>query len=307
MWKMAPALIAGLIVSPAATAQGISVASQAQVQSIDKRVGALESQMNAVQRKVFPGDKKFFQPEIVPETTAGATPAAGAPASGPIVDLTQRVTALETQQRQMTGQIEELQYKLREMQTAMDKFRGDSEFRLNALEGKGAPAGAEATVPAAQTPAAQTSAVTPPAAQKPVTPPKVEPAKPATPDDAYRLAYAKYTARDYAGASKDLSAFVAANPKHAKAADAQYWAGRAMMGDGQNAQAAKAFLAGYQNYPRSERAPSSLLWLGKSLTAMKQPKAACQALDQLKTAYPDQLKGQFATDVANARSQAKCS
>lgn len=304
MWKMAPAMIAGLIVSPAAVAQGISVASQAQVQSIDKRVGALESQMNAVQRKIFPGDKKFFQPEIVPETTGATTaPVAGSQASGPIVDLTQRVTALENQQRQMTGQIEELQYKLREIQSAMDKFRGDSEFRLNALEGKGAPAAGAATAAGVAPVPAQVSAAQAPAAA----PPKVEPAKPATPDDAYRLAYAKYTARDYAGASKDLSAFAAANPKHAKAADAQYWAGRAMMNDGQNAQAAKAFLAGYQNYPRSERAPSSLLWLGRSLTAMKQPKAACQALDQLKTAYPDQLKGQFATDVASARSQAKCS
>jgi tol-pal system protein YbgF len=132
-------------------------------------------------------------------------------------------------------------------------------------------------------------------------PPGLEPA-----EAAYRAGYAKYVARDYAGAVRDLTAFVEANPKHPRASNAQFWAGRAMLAQNQTAQAAKAFLAGYQNYPRGERAHNSLLWLGRALLAMKQPKAACQALDQLQTAYPDRLTGQFATDVAATRSQAKC-
>jgi tol-pal system protein YbgF len=122
----------------------------------------------------------------------------------------------------------------------------------------------------------------------------------------YRAAYGLYTGGDYPAAAKSLAAFVAANPKHPRASNAQFWNGRALLAAGETALAAKAFLAGYQNYPRGERAHNSLLWLGKSLIELRQPKAACQALDQLRTAYPDRLTGQVASDAAAARAAAGC-
>lgn len=296
-----------------ALAQGVAVATQSQVSDIGKRVDVLERNMRAVQRKVFPGDRTYFEPEVGPAQTPATT--GDATATSPIVDLTQRVVALETQQREMTGQIEQLQFQLRQLQTVQDKFRGDAEFRLNALEGNPQPA------PSASAPTAASDATATPATVTPPPPPAAPESQPAATaaapvpaaepgvdpiEAAYLAGYGKYTAKDYAGAQKDLEAFVAKNPKHARASNAQFWAGRSLMAQGQNAQAAKAFLAGYQNYPRGQRAHNSLLWLGKSLLAMDQQKAACQALDQLRTAYPDRLTGQFATDVASTRKQAKC-
>lgn len=280
-------------------------ASQAQVNQIDKRVGTLESQMRAVQRQVFPGgDKRFFAPEMTAPAEQPATP--GTPATPALVDLTQRVTALETQQRQLTGQVETLQFQMRQLEEAMKKLRGDSEFRLDALEGKTAPA----AVPAAIPPAAPV--VTPPAAKPAPARPAVTP-PPATTaaaaDDAeaqYRAGYQLYVDGRQAEAATALAAFVSANPKHVRASNAQFWAGRALLAQGKAAEAAKAFLTGYQQYPRGERAHNSLLWLGKSLIELKQPKAACQALDQLQTAYPDKLTGQFAADATAARALAKC-
>ena len=279
-------------------------ASQAQVNQIDKRVGTLESQMRAVQRQVFPGgDKRFFAPEVTAPAEQPATP--GTPATPALVDLTQRVTALETQQRQLTGQVETLQFQMRQLEEAMKKLRGDSEFRLDALEGKSAPAAAPAAIP----PAAPV--VTPPAAKPAPSRPAVAPppATTAATDDAeaqYRAGYQLYVDGKHAEAAAMLGAFVAANPKHVRASNAQFWAGRALLAQGKTAEAAKAFLTGYQQYPRGERAHNSLLWLGKSLIELKQPKAACQALDQLQTAYPDKLTGQFAADATAARAQAKC-
>ncbi|MCG2840356.1 hypothetical protein L6Q21_05105, partial [Sandaracinobacter sp. RS1-74] len=127
---------------------------QAQLNQVDKRVGVLESQMRAVQRQVFPGgDKRYFEPEIGPAPAAPQA-APGTPATPALVDLTQRVTALETQQRTLTGQIEQLQHQIRQMETALQKLKGDSEFRLDALEGKapGAAPAPGAAVPVVEAP-----------------------------------------------------------------------------------------------------------------------------------------------------------
>ena len=79
-----------------------------------------------------------------------------------------------------------------------------------------------------------------------------------------------------------------------------------MLAQGKTAEAAKAFLTGYQKFPKGERAHNSLLYLGKSMLEMKQPKAACQAVEQLKTAYAERLTGAFAADTAKTMAQAGC-
>lgn len=310
-------LVAALLLAASgpALSQGVAVATQSSVDAIGRRVGTLESQMRAVQRQVFPGgDKRFFPPEAPPATEAAAPEAApaGTPATNLLTDLTQRVDTLERQQKALTGQIEELQFKQRQLEQALAKFRGDTEFRLDAIEKGGAssPAPAPASAPSA--------AVSPPAAVPPSSPvakPSSAAAKPATTspaavpanaEEAYRSAMRQWTSKNYPAAQQEMEAFVKAYPKDQRASNAQFWAGRALMEQGQPAQAAKSFLAGYQAYPRGERAPNSLLWLGKALVAMKQPKAACQALDQLATAYPDKLTGQLKTDSDAARKQANC-
>ena len=314
---------AGLAMASPACAQAVSVAQQSQVTAIDKRVGTLEGQMRAVQRQVFPGgDKRFFAPEVLPEA-APPPVQPGNPATSPLADLTQRVDGLEAQQRALTGQVEQLQFQMRQLETQLAKTKGDAEFRLDALEGKtaaptasvdnpqtsGAPARLAASSPKPapnSTPAQNTAkpAMAGPGAASAPAPALAPGADPA--EASYRAAYARYDAGDFAGAEKALAAFVAANPKHSRASYAQFWAGRALMQQGQNAQAAKAFLAGYQTYPRGDRASNSLLWLSKALMAMQQSKAACQALDQLRTAYPDKLAGQLGADAAAMRAQAKC-
>lgn len=309
-------LLAGLALAvptlaPSARAQGVAVAQQSQVTAIDKRVGTLEGQMRAVQRQVFPGgDKRFFAPEVPPEA-APPPVQPGNPATSPLADLTQRVDGLEAQQRALTGQVEQLQFQMRQLETQLAKMKGDTEFRLDSIEGKASPS-ATSIPPAAPTtapgvvparPAPPPASVAKPEGQTPLATgqPGGDPA-----EASYRAAYARYDAGDFAGAEKALNAFVAANPKHSRASYAQFWAGRALMQQGQNAQAAKAFLSGYQTYPRGDRAANSLLWLSKSLLAMQQSKAACQALDQLRTAYPDKLAGQLGADAAATRAQAKC-
>lgn len=260
---------------------------------LGKRVGTLEKQMQAVQRKVFPGaDPKYFTPEIAPEAAPPAAPV-GTPAGSAVADLTARVDALEGQLRTITGQVEENQFKLRQLDEAMTKLRGDTEFRLNALEGRGAaPAG---TVPGTDAPTAEAAAPTP--AAKPVA---------LTPDAQWTAAYKFYTAKDYPGAVTAMTDFLTANPKSPLASKAQYWLGRTYMEQGAHAQAAKAFLDGYQKYPKGDRAPDSLLWLGNALAALKKPDQACRAYNELQSVYAEKLTPALKSQATKARKDAKC-
>lgn len=261
---------------------------------LNKRVGSLESQMRAVQRKVFPGgDPKFFEPEIAPVAPAAAP--VGTPSTSPITDLSARVDALERQQRALTGQVEESQFKLRQLEEALTKFRGDTEFRLTAIEGHGAPPAAPGPA-AAEPDAAPPNAPTKPAAA----------AAPATPEAQWRAAYALYVAKDYPKAATAMQDFLAANAKSPRASTAQYWLGRTYMAQNQHAQAAKAFLDGYQKYPKGERAPDSLLWLGNAMVALKKPDQACRALNELQSVYGDKLTPALKDAAAKSRTAAKC-
>ena len=306
--------------------------SPQQVGQINKRVTVLESQMRAVQRQVFPGgDKRFFAPEVTAEPQAEA-PAPGTRATTPLVDLTQRVTALETQQRALTGQVEELQFKLRQMEAALQKLEAGTVARFEALEGRPAEAGAATGALSATAPAP--ARIAPPLPAKPAPgaaaaatglppkaaatlPPKAAPAgqgaaaAPATdPLTAqYEAGYALYQQGDFAGAEKALRAFAQANPTHPRASNAAFWAGRSLMQQKQFGEAARVFYAGYQANPKGQRAHNSLLWLAKALLETKGPKAqkaTCDTLDQLSRSFPDRMTGQFAADTAVTRAQAKC-
>jgi len=254
---------------------------------LGKRVGKLESEMKAVQRKVFPGgDPRFFEPEIQPQAPAAAEPV-GNPASAPLTDLTARVGGLELQLRTLTGQVEANQFKLRQVEEALAKFRGDAEFRLTALEGGAKPADT-ATAPVD------------------TAPPAKPPAGPMTVEEQWRAAYALVVAKDYPGAETALTDFLAANPKAARASDAQYWLGKTYAAEKSHARAAKAFLDGYQKYPKGPRAGASLLGLAQALIDLKKPEQACRSLNELDSVYGATLTSELKAQSAKARTTAKC-
>jgi TolA-binding protein len=319
--RPAPALALAALLAALPLQAQTAPASQAQVGQVEKRVGVLESQMRAVQRQVFPGaDKRLFAPEVVPEAPPVVAP--GAPATSPLVDLTQRVVALETQQRSLTGQIEELQFRQRQLEAALQKLEAGTVARLDAMEGAGAPAAqapAAAAVPAPGTPTRPQPGAARPAAPAPATEsPSTAPAPAAAAAGTaatdplvaqYEAAYALYERKDFAGAEKALRAFAQANPTHPRASNANYWAGRALMQQGMAGEAARVFYAGYQAAPKGQRAHNSLLWLAKALLETRGPKAvkaACDTLDQLARSFPDRMTGAFAADAAATRAQAQC-
>lgn len=102
-----------------------------------------------------------------------------------------------------------------------------------------------------------------------------------SPQERYNYAYKLLVQSDYADAESAFREFVGAHGQDALAGNAQYWLGETYYVRGQYEPAAQAFLQGYQGYPKSAKAPDSLLKLGMSLSAMKKNPEACAALGQL--------------------------
>ncbi|MEI6487110.1 MAG: hypothetical protein WCO11_12720 [Sphingomonadales bacterium] len=315
MTRLLPAFLVALLLPLPLAAQAVDVGK------LDKRVGTLESEMRAVQRKVFPGgNSRFFEPEAPPAAAAPPPPAPDAvPASNPITDLNARVDALEGQLKTMTGQIEAIEYKLRMLDDGQRRLKGDVEFRLTALEKPAADAAAAAADPAAA-PAASPAAPAAAPGAKPAVPaakpavPAAKPAaaqpalpKPATPDAAWTAIYPKVTARDWPGVETAMTQFIADWPKSPRVAQAKYWLGRSFAARNQNPQAAKAFLDVYQSAPRSTPAPDALIGLAGALNAMEKAKDACQVLSELDSVYGAKLTDTQKADAGRQRTKAKCS
>ena len=300
MSRFVPVLLAAAVLLPAPLA-----AQAVDVGKLDRRVGTLESEMRAVQRKVFPGgNARFFEPEIPAQAATPAPAPETPPATTPIADLTGRVDALEGQLKTMTGQIEAMEYKLRQLEDSQRRLKGDAEFRLNALENPGSTPPAPAADPAAvpgklPAPSAATPAPAPPK-------PAVPAAKPATDAAAWTAAYPKVTARDWPGVETAMSQFIADWPKSVRVPQAKYWLGRSFAARTQYPQAAKAFLDVYQSAPRSTPAPDALIALAGALNAMTKPKDACQVLGELESVYGAKLTDTQKADAGRQRTKAKC-
>ncbi|MES1973061.1 MAG: hypothetical protein V4472_11430 [Pseudomonadota bacterium] len=327
----------------AMVAAGIGLAPQAAhaQAAIEGRVDRLESEMRAVQRKVFPGGTgQYIQPQINPPSINPDLP--GSPSDSPVADLSARVNALEGQVTAITGQIETTQHRVQVLEDAFNAYKRTTDARLRVLEDAAASTGsrgglepAPATPPAAKPPAtgprmpapamgapapAGTKAAPgskPPAAGTKT--PAKDPARaakvaavekpPVTADpaeDAYLYGYRLWQAKLYPEAEAQLASVVATYPKHRRASYAQNLLGRSLLEDGDPRAAGKAFYKNYEQMPDGERAPESLYYLAQSAMALKKPEAACKVYDELDRLYAAKISEAMKANVARGRTEAKC-
>ena len=303
-----------LLLAGVAAVMILPTAAQAQ-SNVEGRVGKLESEMRAVQRKVFPnGAGGYVQPEITAPQTQAQAP--GVPASSALSDLTSRVTSLEEQMAGLTGQIEQNGYRTRQLQDQFDAYKRATETRLKALESGPAPIAPAGQSAPLDTPAAVSGSTRPtktPAAASVVTgdtatsTPAVD--KPSTGDpaeDAYLYGYRLWQAKRYPEAEAALKKMVADYPKSRRASFAQNLLGRTYLDSGKPSLASMAFYENYKKYPDGERAPDSLLYLGQALTKLNKAADACKVYDELSDVYGAKLSAAMKSQIASGRSAAKC-
>lgn len=123
------------------------------------------------------------------------------------------------------------------------------------------------------------------------------------PEELYRNSYQFILSGDYKTAETGFRDYAEKFPGDARAADAQYWLGEALIGQERYRDAAEVFLAANKAFPKARKAPDMMLKLGVSLAAMKQRDVACATFGEIETRYPgasDALKGRVKQEQALA-------
>jgi len=201
-----------------------------------------------------------------------------------LLEMSQRVDALQAEVRRLRGQAEVLENGNEALRKQQRDLYADVARRMDALEvggrARGAATGSAAGSLGAAAPAAGTGASGAAAAAGGAT----------RAVDSAELLYGKafdaLKAGDYPAAISGMRDFLAANPDHELADNAQYWLGEAFYVTRDYDNAILAFTTVGQRWPQSSKAPDAMLKLGYAQFELKRVSAAKQILSQVGTRYP---------------------
>lgn len=200
-----------------------------------------------------------------------------------LMDMLQRVDALQREVQTLRGQVEALQHEVERLHQA-------------------APAGA---APAAMTSAPEAPPVPPAAAASP--PAVEEQAQPADPEairQAYRQAFDLLQAGHYDAAIDAFSTFLQRRPDSSLAPNAYYWLGEAYYVKRDFRAAADAFRQVVEHFPDSAKVPDALLKLGYIAEAQGDRQAARRYLEKVRDTWPTAHAAKLAAERL-ARMQAR--
>ena len=107
-----------------------------------------------------------------------------------------------------------------------------------------------------------------------------------SPKEQYNFALSFMKVGDYETAELALREFIDKNKNHNLAGNAQYWYGETFRIRQLYSDAATAYLDGYQNYPKSIKAPENLLKLGTTMVELGEKDQGCKMIKGLKKQYP---------------------
>ena len=107
-----------------------------------------------------------------------------------------------------------------------------------------------------------------------------------SPKDQYDFALSFMKVGDYETAELALREVIDKNKTDKLAGNAQYWYGETFRIRQLYSDAATAYLDGYQNYPKSQKAPENLLKLGTTMVELGEKDQGCKMITGLKKQYP---------------------
>ena len=216
-----------------------------------------------------------------------------------------KLNEIEDQFRELTNKFEEVNFKLDKLSTRVTKIQSDAQLRFSDLEnGKNiimtkdptvlpgsaqpqdfgaAPAYQTSNLPKEQSLNSIESAQTV-IAEEPEKRDSLLPNKPT--EEQYEFAVSFMKIGDYETAEFALKEFIDKNKDHDLAGNAQYWYGETFRIRQLYSDAATAYLDGYQNYPKSKKAPDNLLKLGITMVQLGEKDQGCKMISGIKKEYP---------------------
>lgn len=203
-----------------------------------------------------------------------------------LIELSQRIDALETQLRGLRGEVEELQNTGQTLSRQQRDLYADLNSRVAGLESALKAASASAALAAASGGGAAGGGTGAGAGG----------AAAAGDQAAYGRAFDALKAADYAGAIAQLRDFLKTYPQSVLADNAQYWLGEAFYVTRDFDSAAAAFRAVGEQYPQSRKAPDALLKLGYTQFEQKHLADARTTLGQVVQRFPGSQAAQLAAE-----------
>ena len=220
-----------------------------------------------------------------------------------------KLNEIEDQFRELTNKFEEVNFKLDKLSSRVTKIQSDTQLRFSDLE-KGtvdtttqkqttlpgstkpqdfgaAPAYQTTNLPREQSINSIESAQTI-IAEEPETRESLLPDKPT--EEQYEFAVSFMKIGDYETAEFALKEFIDNNKDHDLAGNAQYWYGETFRIRQLYSDAASAYLDGYQNYPKSIKAPDNLLKLGITMVQLGEKDQGCSMIAGIRKQYPKASK-----------------
>jgi tol-pal system protein YbgF len=221
-----------------------------------------------------------------------------------------KLNEIEDQFRELTNKFEEVNFKLDKLSSRVTKIQSDSQLRFSDLENgtNNAPKTKQKTaLPGSSKPQdfgaapgyqttnlpKQQSINSIESAKTVITeePEKKESLLPDKPtEQQYEFAVSFMKIGDYETAEFALREFIEKNKDHDLAGNAQYWYGETFRIRQLYSDAATAYLDGYQNYPKSQKAPDNLLKLGITMVELGEKDQGCKMISGLKKEYPKASK-----------------
>lgn len=239
-------------------------------------------------------------------------PANTAPQGPDPSELVMRIERLENALRNLTGQVEQLQYRNQQLESQLQRLGGAA----------GAETRAPAPGPAATGTAGGRSPAPAPAApgggkRSDAFDPNADPAAPGAPQvlgspssgsaglagrqtgpqvaslpggggarELYDAGAGQMQRQDYAGAEQTFRQIIQAHAGDRVVPDATFMLGESLFLRQNFSDAAAAFLEVSTKYPNSTRAPEALLRLGQSLTGLGEKETACATFLEVDRKYP---------------------
>ena len=219
-----------------------------------------------------------------------------------------KLNEIEDQFRELTNKFEEVNFKLDKLSSRVTKIQSDSQLRFSDLENtstenkkiqKNLPGSSKPNdfganpgysvsgLPEKQETNSIESAQTV-ITEEPENRETLLPNKP--PKEQYEFAVSFMKIGDYETAEFALKEFIEKNKDHDLAGNAQYWYGETFRIRQLYSDAATAYLDGYQNYPKSKKAPDNLLKLGITMVQLGEKDQGCKMISGVKKEYPKAAK-----------------
>ncbi len=165
--------------------------------------------------------------------------------------------------RNINGKVENIEYRLNQLEKKLDGFDKDIELRFEQFKNHLADG----------------------SASLPVTPSSVKPVQKApegtNSTELYNRARLMLDSNKYKEAEETFSQFLATFPQDKLAGNAQYWLGEVYYKQQDFAKAAITFYDGYNNYPGGTKAPDCLLKFGLSMKALGKKEEACKTFIEI--------------------------